>query len=409
MNPSKVSRRGWLAGAVAGGASMAGAANGAVAAEQSREKGSIIRKVEAIAARVPYRSTFVIGRGLVATGGQSGQYVYVRLETADGTVGWGETIALPSWSYETVESIVSTVKNYLAPIAIGRSAFDQGYFQAQFDERLTPAVSQGFPFAKSAVLIAALDAAGKLAGMPVHRFFGGKLKDRIELSFAISIDKPAAMAEAAASMPWVKCYKLKVSGEPDLDVERLEAVLKARPDLDIWIDANQSYRPVHLDTFCKRVEGIRQVRCIEQPVRSVDWLGVKRAKEKTKLPMALDEGCFSSYDVARAARMDICDLIVLKVAKSGGLWGCQRSAAVAQANGMGLLGSGLTEAGIGLAASIHLFSTLELVLPPELNGPKFLADLFVNGLEIKNNIVTVPDGPGLGIEVKEKTIRSLAL
>ena len=58
---------------------------------------------------------------------------------------------------------------------------------------------------------------------------------------------------------------------------------------------------------------------------------------------------------------------------------------------------------------MHLFSTLELVLPPELNGPKFLADLFVRGLEIKNNVVTVPDGPGLGIEVDEAAIRAHAL
>jgi L-alanine-DL-glutamate epimerase-like enolase superfamily enzyme len=51
----------------------------------------------------------VIGRGLVATGGHAGQYVYVRVETEGGAVGWGETVALPTWSYETVESITSTV------------------------------------------------------------------------------------------------------------------------------------------------------------------------------------------------------------------------------------------------------------------------------------------------------------
>ena len=72
-------------------------------------------------------------------------------------------------------------------------------------------------------------------------------------------------------------------------------------------------------------------------------------------------------------------------------------------------GSGLTEAGIGLAASIHLYSTLDLVLPPELNGPRFLADLFVDGLTIRDNTVKVPDGPGLGIEVKEKVIRNHAI
>lgn len=390
------------------GAALTAAAAPALSA-RIPDKAGIIRKVEAIPARVPYRDTFVIGRGLVATGGQAGQYVYVRVETEDGTVGWGETIALPSWSYETVDSITSTVRKHLAPIVIGRSAFDQAFFQQQFDETLTPAVSQGFPFAKSAVQVATLDAAARVAGLPLHRWLGGKLRDKVELSYALSIDTPEAMARSAVSMPAVKCYKLKVSGDPKLDVARLEAVIKARPDVDIWIDANQSYRPIHLETFCKQVEGLPQVRCLEQPVKSVDWLGVRRARDRTRIPMALDEGCFSSYDVARAARLEVCDLIVLKVAKSAGLWGCQRSAMVAQAHGLGLLGSGLTEAGIGLAASVHLYSTMELLLPPELNGPKFLTDLFVNGLEIRDNVVTVPDSPGLGIEVKEDVIRSHAL
>jgi len=379
------------------------------AADRAADPGAVIRKVEAIPARVTYRSTFVIGRGLVATGGQAGQYVYVRIESADGHLGWGETIALPSWSYETVESIVSTVEKHLAPIVIGHSAFDQAYFLKQFDEVLTPAVSQGFPFAKSAVQVASLDLAGRIAGLPLHRFFGGKLCDKIDLTFALSIDEPVRMAEAARAFPTVKCFKVKVAGDPVVDAARVHAVAKARPDADLWIDANQSYRPVHLESFLQRIAGMEQVRCLEQPVKSVDSLGLKRARSRSPIPIAVDEGCFSSYDVARLARMEACDLVVLKIAKSAGAWGCQRSAIVAEANGLGLLGSGLTEAGIGLAASIHLYSTQELVLPPELNGPKFLDNLFVDGLVIRDNTVTVPDGPGLGVEVREAEIRSRAI
>jgi muconate cycloisomerase len=373
------------------------------------DSSAVIRKVEAIAARVPYRSTFVIGRGLVATGGQSGNYVYVRIEATGGKVGWGETIALPSWSYETVESIVSTVEKHLAPMVIGHSPFDQACFQKQFDDKLTPAVSQGFPFAKAAVQIATLDLAGRIAGLPLHRLLGGKLRDTIDLSFALSIDEPEKMAEVARAFSTVKCFKVKVAGDPKQDAARVQAVAKARPDADLWIDANQSYRPIYLESFLQRIAGMEQVRCLEQPVPSVDWLGLKRGRGRSALPIAVDEGCFSSYDVARLARLEACDLVVLKIAKSGGLFGCQRSAVVAAANGLGLLGSGLTEAGIGLTASIHLYSTLDLLLPPELNGPKFLGDLLVDGLSIHDNTVTVPDGPGLGIEVNEARIRTLAI
>jgi muconate cycloisomerase len=369
----------------------------------------VIRKVEAFAVRMPYRDTFVIGRGTVATGGGAGQYCFVRLETDAGQAGWGETIALPSWSYETAESITGTVRQYLAPILTGHSPFDHAEISRRFDAVLTPAVSQGFPFAKAAAMTAVLDLAGQIAGVPLHRLFGGKLRDTVELSFALSIDTPERMAQAALAWPTVTCFKVKVAGDAAADAARVMAVAKARPDAMIWIDANQSYRPVHLEAFLKAIDGVAQVRCLEQPVTSPDWLGLKRAREKCRWPVAVDEGCFSAYDVARLARMEAADLVVLKVAKSGGPWNCYRSACVAEANGLGLLGSGLTESGVGLTATVHLFSTLDLLLPPELNGPKFLEELFVDDLAVKDNRVTVPDAPGLGVRVKEERLRSLAL
>ena len=365
----------------------------------------VIKKVEVLPTNVEFKHTFVIGRGQVGAASQPGRYVFVRVESSDGHVGWGESNTLPSWSYETLESVTSTIKSYLGPIVIGRSPFDQVYFQKQFDERLTPAVSNGFPFAKSAMITATLDLAGQISGMPLHRFFGGKLRDKIELCYALSIDAPKAMADAAKSYPYVNCFKLKVAGDEKLDNQRVRAVIEARPDVDIWLDANQSYRPIHMESFLKSIAGLAQVRCLEQPVKSTDWFGMKRVRDRSTLPLALDEGCFNSYDVARLARMEAGDLVVLKVAKAAGLWGCQRSAIVAEANGLGLLGSGLTDAGVSLAAAIHLYSTLDLILPPELNGPEFLTDLLVDGLQIEGCTVTVPDGPGLGIRVNEEKIR----
>src|SRR5205807_7881263 len=99
-----------------------------------------IARVEAIAARVPFRQSFRIGRGAVGSAGGFGQHVFVRLETEAGRVGWGEARALPAWSYETVESIVWAVRNYLADLLIGESPLAVNRIQAAMYERLTPAV-----------------------------------------------------------------------------------------------------------------------------------------------------------------------------------------------------------------------------------------------------------------------------
>ena len=369
----------------------------------------LVRKVEVFPVGIPFRSTFRIGVGTVAGEGDLGRYVLVRAETGDGNVGWGMTNTIPAWSYETVESVVGTLRHHLTPLAIGSSPFAWNAVKRRMDQTVRPAVSNGAPFAKSALEMALMDLAGQVAGVPLHSLLGGKLRDTVELCYAVSIDSPEAMAEEVRRWPSCRCFKVKVSGDAKLDTQRLESILKARPDIDVWLDANQSYQPIHLERFLSSIRDLPGIRCFEQPVRSEDWMGLRRAKERSPYPIAIDEGCFSSFDVARVAEMRAADLVVLKVSKSGGVTNCAKSAVVSEAHGLGLLGSGLTDAGISLIASIHLYSTLDLLLPPELNGPQFLGDLFADGIEMDGVSVRVPDGPGLGIRIPEERVRDSIL
>lgn len=370
---------------------------------------SLIKRVEVIPCRVPFRQVFVIGRGKVGQAGGDGRHVYVRLETDDGHVGWGEARALPVWSYETVESITSAVRNYLGPLLIGRSPFELNALQRAMYETLTPSVSNGQPFAKSAVDIALHDLQGQITGQPIHALLGGKVRSQIPLTYALSIAAPDEMAQQAADYADCGCFKIKVAGEPELDRDRVVAISQARPDATLWLDANQAYQPAVLVPFLHAIREVPRVFCLEQPVKSVDWLGLRQARERSPLPLAIDEGCFSSYDVARVAELRAADMVVLKVCKSGGLRECLKSATVAEANGMGLLGSGLTESGIGFTASIHYFAAVDTLLPPELNGVQFLESMWVHGLSRTGAMVTVPDGPGLGVQVDEEEIRRHAL
>jgi muconate cycloisomerase len=371
------------------------------------DKRDRIRCVEAIPAKVRFRSDFRIGRGAVGSAGGTGDHVFVRIETESGRVGWGETRALPSWSYETVESIVGAVRGHLAPLLLGLDPFELLTAHRRMYETLTPSVSNGQPFVKSAIDIALHDLMGQIAGVPIHALLGGRQRDRVELTFALSIADPEEMAAAAASFPACRCFKVKIAGD-ERDLQRIRAVAEARPAATLWLDANQSYPPARAIPLAQAAREIPAVFCLEQPVRSVDWFGMRQVRERSPLPVAIDEGAFSAFDVARVATLRSADLIVLKVSKSGGLRECLRSAAVAEAHGMGLLGSGLTESGIGLVASVHLFSTLETLLPPELNGVEFLDDLFVEDLEVDGATVRVPDRPGLGVRVDEAKIRDAA-
>jgi muconate cycloisomerase len=370
---------------------------------------SKIVSVEAFPTAIGLKDVFTIGTGFVGDGTSAGHHIYVKITTDDGYLGWGEQRALPSWSYETAESITSAIRYHLAPVLIGRNPLMLNEIYQEMYQTLKPAVSNGQPFAKATIDIALHDLAGRILDAPVHILLGGKRHDTLPLCYALSIDTPEVMALKAKALLPCKCFKVKVAGHPKVDEARLRAIHDAVPDAVLWIDANQSYIPSQVIELLARVSDIREVYCLEQPVSSQDWFGMKRVREQVRLPVAIDEGCFSSFDLAKIARLECADAVVLKLCKSGGLRECLKSATVAEANSLELLGSGLTEAGIGFVAAIHLFSTLKLVLPAELNGPVFLDSMAVNGLEIRDHVVTVPDGPGLGVTLDEDYVAAHAL
>jgi muconate cycloisomerase len=328
---------------------------------------SRIRTVEVFPVAVPFAKGFVLGSGAVGTPGRAGHVIFVKLTTEDGVIGWGEQRALPSWSYETAETIAVVIKRYLEPLLRELTPFDVELFHSRANRVLSPSVSNGF-----------------------------------------GVDRPAAVRERVQQSADYGAYKVKIAGDPDADAAAVTAVAEVAAGKPLWLDANQSYRPSALKQLLGALGGVPGLHCVEQPVPSTDPLGLRRLRALIDLPVAVDEGSFTAADLARIVHLDAADLVVVKIAKAGGIRNALKTAQVALANGLELLASGLTDCGIGFAAALHLFSQLDLALPAELNGPELLADLYVDGLRITKAVATVPDAPGLGVEVDEERIRAEA-
>lgn len=369
---------------------------------------AMIKTVETFVVPVPFAHSFVIGSGTVSGPAATGDVIFVKITTDDDTAGWGEQRALPSWSYETAETITAVINSELAPLLIGSDPFAVEAFHRRADQALSPSVSNGFPFARAAVDLALHDLAGKLAGVPVHALLGGTVHAKIPLCSAIGVDTPDAMAERARASSDYHAYKIKIRGDVAADVAAVRAVAEQAGGKPLWLDANQSYRPSALHQLLRQVGDVPGLYCVEQPVPSTDWAGMIRIRERIELPVAIDEGSFTAADLARSAVLGAADQVVIKVCKSGGLRQSLRTAAVARAHGMEILASGLTDCGVGFAAALHLFSQLDLALPAELNGPELLTDLYVDGLSIIDATADVPNRPGLGVEVDEERIRATA-
>ncbi len=366
-----------------------------------------LQSVEAIPLRLPFREEFRIARGAVGSPEAGAPHVYVRVTADDGAVGWGEARPSPRWSYETPESVVSTVRDYLAPVLVGRDPWDLRGLHAAMDGEIAPGISIGAPIAKCGIDMAVHDMLAKRAGVSLSQFLGGRAQESVALSYIISVGS-AAEAEARAGTAWgdgYRAFKVKVGADPKKDLEILRAVKQSAPEAYLWADANQGYDASTAAIQARAMEALG-VAVLEQPVPANDWTGMARIARDAAIPIAVDEGVFSPADLVQLIRLEAADTLVVKLSKMAGLYRGTLCTRLALEAGMGLLGSGLTESRLGLAASIHLMGACGVPFA-DLNGPQFLADdpITDGSLRLEPGMAYLPETAGIGVSVDEGKLR----
>jgi L-alanine-DL-glutamate epimerase-like enolase superfamily enzyme len=124
----------------------------------------------------------------------------------------------------------------------------------------------------------------------------------------------------------------------------------------------------------------------------------------------MDEGIVSTVELEEFHRLGLLDGIALKPARCGGLTEARRQIAFCREAGLMVLGSGLTDPDLALAAAALLYATHDVPEPYALNGPQFLeGSVLAEPLAVVDGKLTVPLGPGLGVTVDEARLAALAV
>ena len=114
--------------------------------------------------------------------------------------------------------------------------------------------------------------------------------------------------------------------------------------------------------------------------------------------------------VIELIRRDAVEGLAIKVSKVGGLHYARQMCDLALNAGLKLIGSGLMDAPIGFAASVHLFAAYGIADPVDLNGPQFIAeDYLAKPFAVERQTALVPVTPGLGIEIDPTKLQRYAL
>lgn len=261
------------------------------------------------------------------------------------------------------------------------------------------------PFAQpDALTCALLDIAGQAWGVPLWRFFGERVRERVPVSYWSCHMEPAetaAQAEIGAGLGFTN-HKLKA--RPWDIVETVDRIKRATgPEYTVGVDPNTLFeQPSVAARLAAQLEPFETVANFEDPVLkdNLDWFRLLR--EKTHIPIALHMG--APAGVLAALKAEAVDHINL----GGSAVQVRRSAALAAAANVPVwVQMGGLCLGVLAAYSVHLQSTLpNATLPCDELPFTRIADICDGSLVVQEGHFTVPDGPGLGIAVNESVVQT---
>jgi L-alanine-DL-glutamate epimerase-like enolase superfamily enzyme len=368
-----------------------------------------IASVEAFAVTYPVVGRFKFFEG--PRGRPAGRpAVVVKVTDEDGAVGWGQSVPTPRWSYETAESVLTTIAFYLAPELVGLDPFDLDGVRRAMDRAIAPSFSTGQPICKAGIDLALHDLTGRRLGCTLAERWGRRGRDKITLSWTLN-PRTLDEVEGLIQQGWDRGYRhfnVKVAPDPAFDRELCRLVRRRVPGGFLWADANGGYDVATALAVAPKLADLG-VDVFEQPVPANRLTAFRRLKRQGALPIILDEGVVSAADLEEYVRLDLLDGVAMKHARCGGLGEARRQVELLRDAGLMFLGSGLTDPDLSLAAALALYGAYDLQYPAALNGPQFLSgSVLKQPFAVVDGHLSVPSGSGLGVEVDEGRLHELS-
>ncbi len=362
----------------------------------------VIRRVDAIPVALPLRKPVRMAAETVT----HARNILVRVEAADGTVGWGEAASAPTMTGDTLASLTAAVRDHLGPPLIGEDA----WMRPALMRRLRT-VLHGNTGAHSAVEMALLDLAGQAAGLPLVDLVGGALRREVAPMWLIGNAAPEEdVAEAQArARAGIRFFKLKVGVKPlDTEIATALAVRKALgAEAPICADANCGFSHAAARRY---LEATREagLAFLEQPLDADDMKGLAALARATPVPLGADEGIHSLRDIENHAAAG-CGGVSLKLIKLGGFAAALAAGSLCRRLGLAInVAAKMSESSLGTAATVHLACAVDNVDWGVSLTHFYLAEDVVRvPLPMRDGLVALPTRPGVGVEVDEAAVARL--
>jgi o-succinylbenzoate synthase len=349
--------------------------------------------------RIPYALPFTTAHGSE----QARLGAIIRVTADDGRVGLGEAAPLPAFGGGMLDDTLAQIAKLASRIAghdldAGLALLDR----LDYAEAGMSAAACGFD-------TALLDVKAQVAGLPLAQLLDLRAAAAVPVNAAVGAVDIAAACRAAgqAAQAGILCVKLKVGvmGTGEAELARIAAVRATLgADIRLRIDANAAWDVPEAIAIIRAAERY-QLELVEQPVAPDDLAGMALVRASVHTPIAADESVGGPKQAAQVIAAGAADVLVIKPMMAGGLRRARTIIAQAQLAGLQTLVTTTIDAGVGVAAALHLAATLPTPLACGLaTGTLLVGDLLVQPIVVRNGALYVPDQPGLGVRIDERQV-----
>jgi O-succinylbenzoate synthase len=325
---------------------------------------------------------------------------------AEGLTGYGECVASrsPGYNYETTGTAWHILKEFIAPLILGRDISAASDFQKRVEG------IRGHHLAKAGVEMALWDLLGKRDGKSLKQMLGGT-RDKVDVGVSIGIQESAATLVRTVTSYLERGYRrVKIKIKPGREVDETSAVRRTYPDLRLQVDANSAYT-LETAPVLKAIDDLNLL-LIEQPLFEDDIWDHRKLQAQLKTPICLDESIITPRHARYALEMEACRIINIKPARAGGLSQGIEIHDYCYERQVPVWCGGMLETGVGRASNLALASLPGFVLPGDISASdRYYARDITNESFVLNSdsTIDVPQGQGLGVTLDESALKKYTL
>jgi D-galactarolactone cycloisomerase len=364
-----------------------------------------IKEIHAHLLQKNLTSSMKISRG----GFKVRRHVIVEVITDEGVTGLGEAVGDAYLIQQILSRSISQKALGLDPMnieAIRSKLIDNEVYLEQKGSVICAA---------SAIEMACWDIKGKVLNVPVFQLLGGLYREKIE-AYASDIyweEDPKKMGENASRVKSFGYRTIKAHlgcDSPKEETRRVHALREAiGPNINLMIDLNGGYDALQVMEAAKLWEPFN-IYWLEEPVDSFQIERLASLKNKISTPIAAGENEFRLHGFKNLFDKNAVDVAMPDIGRVGGIQETRNICALAYSYGI-LVSPHNYSSGILLAATIQLMASVPnaQLLEIDTSDNAVYHELLVEPLEIKDSFVKVPQFPGLGVKLDQKTIEKYSV